>query len=203
MSECGVFHLIAKNMKIKSSRLKLMNLPLKSNDNYQVTGVTGSGSIPLCSYPAQGLTNEERTGDEIELDSFNLRMHIYNGDPTGNVVRVILLQVIGAKTSLALSDVFDIGATGVVDTTSFYVPFYERSGFRVLFDETFNTCPNSSKNVIIVKKFGIKPKIKRIVFVPTTTNAINGNTFMVFISDSGIIPNPSVDWVLRSYYRDI
>jgi hypothetical protein len=187
--------------QVKKAMSKMM--PQKSIDTGAVISVTATGTFSTIDLPiTQGTANGQRTGDEITIDFIRFRSTMYFGDPQGNVIRVIFLQVHGSSTGFAISDLLSNGSSGFPDVNSFYVPFVEGKRFTILHDEKYVMIPNASNSTKSVN-WDCKNFIKRIPFFPGGGFAESGQTLMFTISDSGIIPNPALDFVYRIYYRDV
>jgi hypothetical protein len=152
--------------------------------------------------PPQGVLMFQRTGDEIEIDHFEMRLNLYVADPT-NLFRVCLLQYIGRQTAVpAASDVFAVGSSGVIDVTSFYKPLIVGETFRVLFDKLIPLNQNSSTAQWTVHLGKMVPSIKSITFDATTVNAYTGQCYFALITDSGVVPSPAIDIMFRTFFRD-
>jgi hypothetical protein len=187
--------------QIKKSIVSMV--PQKTIDTGAVLAVTATGTITTINLPTvQGTANGQRTGDEIFIDAIKLRSTMYFGDPNGNVIRLIILQALGTPTGLAVSDILSNGSSGFPDVNSHYVPFVPGKRYKILYDAKHIMIPNASNSTIScdvnVSKF-----VKKIAFFPGGTFAETGQTLMFTISDSGIIPNPALDFVYRVYYRDV
>jgi hypothetical protein len=187
--------------KIRGTLKKI--LPEKTIDTGGVLAATATGSFVTISLPTvQGTGNGQRTGDEITLRKIEFRSTMYYGDPSGNVIRIIMLQVIGSPAAFLLSDVLSPGSSGFIDVNSFYIPFSNGKRFKVLHDEKFIMIPQASNSTV---SFNVKlnAQIQMINFLPGGSFVETGQPLMLVISDSGILPNPSLDYVFRLYYKDI
>lgn len=177
--------------------------PQKTIDTGAVLAVTATGTFTTISLPTiQGTANGQRTGDEIFLDAIRFRSTLYFGDPQGNVIRIIVLQVYGSPAGIVISDLLSNGSSGFPDVNSFYTPFVEGKRYTILHDRKYIMIPNSSNSTRSVD-FNCKNFIKKIAFTPGGSFAETGQVIMFTISDSGIIPNPALDYVYRIYYRDV
>jgi hypothetical protein len=193
----------ARNVATQVQKAVSKMIPRKSIDTGAVISVTATGTFTTVDLPiTQGTANGQRTGDEIEIDSIRFRSTMYFGDPQGNVIRVIFLQVHGSSTGFAVSDLLSNGSSGFPDVNSHYVPFVEGKRFTILHDQKYVMIPNASNSTRSVN-WDCKNYIKRIPFFPGGGFAESGQTLMFTISDSGIIPNPALDFVYRVYYRDV
>lgn len=187
--------------QVKKAMSKMM--PQKSIDTGAVISVTATGTFSTIDLPiTQGTANGQRTGDEIMIDFIRFRSTMYFGDLQGNVIRVIFLQVHGSATGFAISDLLSNGSSGFPDVNSFYVPFAEGKRYTILHDKKYVMIPNAS-NSTVSENWDCRNFIKRIPFFPGGGFVESGQTLMFTISDSGIIPNPALDFVYRIYYRDV
>lgn len=180
---------------------KRNGLPLKCITTNSAGGLNSAGRITVLSVPAQGLGNGQRTGDEINIEDIEITFLSYYGDDV-NVIRYIVLQLEGFTPALALGTFLDTGASGAVDPTSLYIPFYEGRFFKILYDRVIAVVQNGS-NAAVPDRVVLKPKIKIMPFVPASTQVTNAQIVVLALSDSAILPNPSFDFTARVYYRDI
>jgi hypothetical protein len=183
---------------------KRKGLPLKTVDTSGLTSITNSGGIIAINLPVtQGTANGQRTGDEVEILSIECRRFYVYGDAIGNVVRFILFQTSGVGTLVSgIGSVLSNGGSGAPDVTSHVLPFYGGNYIRVIHDECVNTCQSSAKS-IVYKSDRWKPEINTIPFAPGTVNAFNGVLYLLVVSDSGVVPNPALEYSFRVWYRDV
>jgi len=197
MKKSETFNSSAKQPKRKG-------LPVKSVDTSGLTSITNSGGIIAINLPVmQGTANGQRTGDEVEILAIECRRFYVYGDAIGNVVRFILFQTSGVGSLVTgISSVLSNGGSGAPDVTSHVIPFYGGNYVRVIHDECVNTCASSSKS-IVYRSDRWNPEIKIIPFQPGTVNAFNGVMYLLVVSDSGVTPNPALQYSFRIWYRDV
>jgi hypothetical protein len=194
--------------KRKSLRKRVKNaltqmLPEKTIDTGGVLAATATGTFVTIAMPTvQGVSNGQRTGDEIFFRRLEFHSTMYYGDPAGNVIRIIMLQVIGSPAAFLASDLLSVGSSGFIDVNSFYVPFNNGKRFKVLYDEKHIMIPQASNSTISCN-VAKNSFVRMISFTPGGTFVETGQPLMFVISDSGILPNPSLDYVFRLYYKDI
>jgi hypothetical protein len=183
---------------IKSSQRKNA---LKVIDYIYVGTVGTAATVLSLPLPPQGVLMFQRTGDEIEIDHFEMRLVTYVADTT-NLFRVCLIQYIGVQSALpASTDIFSVGSSGAVDVTSFYKPLIVGETFRVLYDKLIELNQNASNaQWTTLREFC--PPIKSITFNATTVTAYCGQCYFVLLSDSGVVPNPGIDIMFRTFFRD-
>jgi hypothetical protein len=151
----------------------------------------------------QGALNGQRTGDEIEIDHYEFRVQIANGDTVGNVVRLIHFQAKGEPSWVSNpNQILANDSTGAPGVTSMLQFEIEKTGINVLSDQCYVTTANGN-NQVLYKKQRINKGVKKIVFQVGTANVTNGQTFILYISDSFITPHPTIEYVWRVYYRDV
>lgn len=203
MRNTGKGELVSKVQVRDMIKSSVAKTPLKYIDTTFNFTITTSGTIINLNLPGiQGTANGQRVGDEIEIESFQLREHIMFGDSTGNSLRVIHMQSVGSSIITAANEVLSNDFTGNPGVTSMYQSFVEKSDIRILQDKLFVSIPNASNGQILTNVV-LKPKISRIAFDSGSTSSQNGQTQVLVISDSSIIPNPGYYGVWRLYYRDV
>jgi hypothetical protein len=187
--------------KVKKTLREIM--PEKTIDTGGVLAATATGAFITVLLPVvQGTSNGQRTGDEIYLNRIEFRSTMYYGDPAGNVIRLIMLQVIGTPVGLLLTDILSPGSSGFIDVNSFYIPFANGKRFKILYDEKHIMIPSGNNSTVSCNK-SWKPAKEMISFYPGGAFVETGQTLMLVISDSGILPNPALDYVFRLHYKDI
>lgn len=184
---------------INSSRKKL---PLKC----VTTNVTGvlltTGLVSLLNLPnTQGVAVNQRLGDQVLIDHLKIKFLMYYGDDV-NVVRFVVMQLVGNQFPIALSDIFAPGASTSVDVTSLYNPFMENKLFHILVDKTV-ILSSSSSAAAKSHEFKLFPKIKTLPYVAGTNQLQAGPLYVLAMSDSGVAPSPSFDFTAQLYFRDI
>lgn len=148
---------------------------------------------------AQGDAINQREGNEAELDSIEYRLSFNSGDAT-QIIRYLIVsdrQCNGA--TFAQTDLF----ANATDPTS-ALNEDNKSRFVVHEDQIFSLDTLAHP----LKVFANRVKLRRAskVYFTGSGNAI-GNLksnalFMVFVSDSGGVPNPSLYGDVRLYWRD-
>jgi hypothetical protein len=162
---------------------------------YSATNPLPTGSLVTPVFPAQGITNGEREADSIGIDAIEIRAVLYNFETAVGVtatdnIRLICVQ---AKASNAVTinsstapttGVLDLGATGVIDLSSFINFNAKNELFHVLMDRCFpvNFLSDSASRVLT---FRIKPKIEKVNFTPGGTTAQSGQIYWIAQGLSG------------------
>lgn len=191
----------------------LMSLKDKVQDKFLNSSVyatlapSTTGSLVNVTFPAQGVTNGERTGDSLEIDVIQCRFSIYNTSNSEDLVRILLLQArantvltVNASTTPA-TGILDLGSNGVIEETSFVNFNNKNELFHVLLDKAIPTNGATSSNASHLFEWHVKPKIKKINFQVGSTNYLNGGIFWLVLSNSGT--HTEVDLEQRLVYRDI
>ncbi len=177
--------------------------PLKCLDVLSATTYDTTGAVVFCTFPAQGVGFNQRTGDEIEIDHVEVRLNAFVADTT-NIVRIVLVQSHGQQTgNYASNAIFASGASNTIDVTSFILPYRKEQIFSVLLDEEVLLCTNASNAQWTRHWKSIVPPIRKIGFGAATTNALQGQMQFYILSDSSAASHPAVDVVFRFWYRDI
>jgi len=185
VSKEQVKQMILSNMKKVQS--KYLNTTV-------VLGIPGgAGTLSTPQLPTQGVTNGEREGDSLAIEWIEARIVCYNTNDTTlssgatDCVRILCLQT-RASTGLSLSypaapltGIFDFGVTGAVDITSFVNLNAKDETFHVLYDKT-HTCCFLSSTALKSINLKIRPKVDKVNFSPTTTNALSGQIYWVTMS---------------------
>lgn len=176
--------------------------PLKYIDTSFTTTVDSTGGIQIVTMPGQGAQAQQRTGDQLRYDHFELNIGSFYSDNT-NLLRVMLIQFHGPQgTGFTPANILANGPSGGQDPLSLYVPYIVNETFSVLWDKIIVLNVNSTvaQQVFSVKR--LVPKIKKVGFSPNSLSAQQGQCYFVFISDSGLTPHPTLQVTCRTFFRD-
>ncbi len=177
------------------------NRKVKVMDLRFTLGVSSTGIFQIPTTIPQGTNNFSRTGDLIRLENMHFNYFASYGDAVGNPMRIVIFQTVGGFTPTVLTDLFSFGGTGSEDFTAEFLPNLVGRRIELLYDELLVMNPNGS-NGVTVRRGWLKPKIKDYEFQQGTTNVINGQIFVVAITDSAAIPHPGLTMALRTYFTD-
>jgi hypothetical protein len=185
----------------KSNRANQPRGKVKTNYLRFALGVSSTGIFQKMSAIAQGTTNYQRTGDLIKLADLQFNALCVYGDAVGNAMRIVIFQTVGGFTPAALSDLFAFGGTGSEDFTSQFLPNLLGRRIHLLYDELLTMNPNGS-NGLTIRRGWLKPKVREIEYTAGTTNIVNGEIWVVAMTDSAVIPHPALDLSVEIPYTD-
>lgn len=95
----------------------------------------------------------------------------------------------------------DVGASGVPDTTSHFLRNSVNVKFKVLHDECFTLAQDSSV-ALVHRNLHLSGYNKKIYYTPGSTTTTGNGLWYLFLSDSGIIPNPAINASFRVTFKD-
>jgi len=183
----------------KIIRNKEKKKPLKYADVTGTYGVTTAGQvIDFSGGITQGAGTNQRTGDEIQVEYIEMRLSLFCGDTT-NVQRVLFVRSKGNSVQ-NFTNILSLGHAGSVEVNSQYTPYIEKR-FRVLSDKNWAQALNGYTSCIN-EHYRI-PVNQKIVYLPGLVTYVDGQIVLYLLSDSGVVPNPSVDFCARIWFRDI
>jgi len=142
-----------------------------------------TGTLYTPALPSQGVTSSTRTGDSLHIDLIQFRMDFENAT-NGDAMRVVIVQAM-ANNVPTLASIFDNGASGSLDVTSFINYYARDKEFIVLHDSKRSVCFESSKACSIVC-FDLNPKISKINFSAGSTTAEAGQIYIAVFSTTGV-----------------
>lgn len=163
------------------------------------SGIDSSGSVFDISLISQGDTDQTRDGDKIYVKSIIGRMTLTAGDAT-NFLRVIIVQWLAENSGITITKVIQ-SLTGAINQS--YAHDYA-SARKILYDKTFTLGSANTASVPTVRtaKFMITRGFKRTInFLGGSTDGYN-KLYMVCVSDSGGVPNPTLAYSVRVRYTD-
>lgn len=147
-------------------------------------GVDSAGDLTNLTSIAQGVGASVRVGEELFLKSVIMSYEIIGADAT-NYLRVIVFQWHDASTP-AIADVLQPGSGN--PWIAPYNPSRTNS-YTVLWDKAFSTTvngPNSANG-----RVHLRTMRRKIEFAGTSTSAASGQLYLIRISDSLAVANPS------------
>lgn len=142
-----------------------------------------TGTLYTPALPSQGVTSLTRTGDSLHIDLLEYRIDFENAT-NGDALRIVIVQA-KANNVPTLATIFDNGASGSLDVTSFINYYTKGKEFVVLSDQKHSCCYQSS-NACSIVSFNIKPKIRKINFTAGTTTAEAGQIYIAVFSTTGV-----------------
>jgi hypothetical protein len=185
----------------KSNRANQPRGKVKTNYLRFALGVSSTGIFQKMAAIAQGTTNYQRTGDLIRLADLQFNALCVYGDAVGNPMRIVVFQTVGGFTPVNLSDLFAFGGTGSEDITSQFLPNLLGRRIHLLYDELLTLNPGGS-NALTIRRGWLKPKVREVEYTAGTTNIINGEIWVVALTDSAAVPHPALDVSIEIPYTD-
>lgn len=174
--------------------------------NQNASSVDFSGSLWDLTVIAQGSGNGQRVNDELTLESIECKMNAGGADTT-NLMRVILVQYF-PQNAPTVGTIFQNSGSGAGPISQFRKDTF--LDYRVLWDNYYN--PSSGKNKIglvlstssaqrewaFTIRGGFRPKL----LYNTAATTGNNHVYLMAISDSGAVPNPTLSFNARVTYLD-
>lgn len=159
-----------------------------------------------------GDDNNERDGQKIRCKRISIRSNLVGADSPHNRIRLTIVETrkqlpTGAGASYNGTSIYDptLTALGVNVPLDFSVVK------RVILDRVVNLQMNqdgvglSGRNVL--KTFNKNFKYDKNIYYDDSNSGVQGNTtthlYFCFWSDSGVLPHPSLNWGLTTYYTDM
>lgn len=162
--------------------------------------------LSLCSTVLIGTGSVgNRIGNKIELTSIQARGQIGLADATNKVRMIVFQWAHNANAAFpVITDILDNVA--YVGSYPVFAPYaFNNSGsFHVIKDKTY-VLDNTSRQTIHWK-FKIKASripMRKLTYDNISNRPIEGEVFILWISDSGVAPHPNVDYISRAYYIDV
>ncbi len=167
--------------------LKKQAEPSYWDSGFSATGIDFSGGISdLCDVP-QGDTDLSRTGDQVTPMSVEIRANVVVGDTT-NLVRFILFRWNEPSTPTA-SQILLQNATANAPLAHYVADNLRQGRFEVLKDTLF-TLDAAHVNAGLELKIKL-PEGRAMAYTAGGTTG-SGKLWVLWISDSGGVPNPQV-----------
>lgn len=161
--------------------------------------VTTTASFALLNGITQGTTSTNRVGNEIRVIGIDMRYQWICGDAT-QICRFIIVQ--DKQCNTAIFNPGDLLNTGTDPLSPLNEDFLKR--FHILYDKSVgNMSGTLGPNCHLVVK-RIRPKLNcYYTGSGNTISNIKTNSIYVFtISDSTGVPNPTISYAIRLWYKD-
>lgn len=180
-------------MTLAEKKAKTAGVELFAGSSGVVTRLTGI---------AQGDGPDQRDGNAVRLQHLKCRLQVDIADAPINVCRVIFFKWHDVSTP-ATVDLLNITAIPTLEHLAQY-NYFTRTMYTILSDRTFTLDTDDPTRTYQYNKY-FKGSGLRIDYDGTgiTSIAVKNDIYMLFISDSGIIPNPSVKLSYQLLYTDI
>jgi len=159
--------------------------------------ITNAGYQVPVPYPSMGVNTYERTSDSLKYNKFQIKYAAYAGDEC-NVFRIVVIQLHQA----AIPSNEDILYTNGYDlVNACFNPYSKGKTFSVCYDKTFTLSKTGSNFCVASNIIDIPIKIKNLNFgkggIP-----VEGQFIVWCMSDSVILPHPSIDIMCQYQYDD-
>jgi len=181
----------------------------KSDKAYDASGagqnVVITGTFSPCFGPTQGVAFNQRIGDTIFFNKMwlNYTINAANTDVLSSA-RIILFQW-HPNSGLVAPTVATILMLVSLNVLSMYDWQYSNQ-FTILYDRMHSfagtaTNPTASSNQCVSVQIPLGKARKRAEFVAGSANG-SEQIYILFISDSAVIPYPVLNWVSRITFTD-
>lgn len=161
--------------------------------------IAGTYNIQLLNGLNQNAGDFARVGNEVCNELLHMKLAITFPDTTNRVRTLIIWDKQPNHSLPIIADLFTYTATPV---DSFLNPD-SKARFQVLYDK-LHTGGNSGEAIRSINKT-IKLRNKRTLYNGTTDTIASLNTnalYLITVSDSGLAPNPDVNYMTRLIYSD-
>lgn len=187
--------LIARRQELKYRDYGGSYAPTTTGVMYQIT------TIP------QGDTDITRDGDRLYLKKIYMRGELMANTDTYNFVRLILFQWKPTVSPATVSEILLDGPSGSPDTLSHYSHDH-RQNYRILYDKVMKVIGPASaaatpNTAATVRNFAgvIYPKLHQLQYLGGTTNGTS-QVYMLIISDSNVVPHPTLNLNFKMMFTD-
>lgn len=156
-------------------------------------------AIQLINGLSQGAGDFTRVGNEVYNTTLYAKIGVSFPDST-NYVRIMIVWDRQPNGLLPVAaDLLTYPASPVY---SFLNPD-SKARFRVMYDKLLCGGTNSPGAITINKKFKLCKSTLYKGITDTIASVNSGALYLITMNDSGVAPNPQVDYMFRMCYRDI
>lgn len=204
-----------ENMVYKTLENKQVNYE-NTNLNISSSGVNDNAFLQVQVGPDDGANRGDpaRIGNSITLYRQQYRMSFLGLNPDTllndrwNQVRCLIVEPLDGNQPLVISDVLQYPSYPLYGNMVFASPYTTKTNtnrrYKIHMDKTFELNATARGATRVVKYDARWKKGKVVEFAGPGTEQIptNHNMSILFISDSGSLPHPSVSYAVRSTYKD-
>jgi secreted trypsin-like serine protease len=164
---------------------------------------TATGFLSLSTIP-QGNTAVSRVGLEVQPESLEVQYTWLGSADSTNLVRVVIFQwhADDAIDPPSASQLFEQGVLGA--NLNVVEPYSKPNAdlHTILYDKTWSLVNGASSTSlqVITPWFKIKKRMRPMKFIGATTGT--GMIYAAFVSDSGVVPHPTITHSHRLLFRD-
>lgn len=186
-----------------------------------VVGIYGGSGGALLTHltpVVQGVADNQRVGDQLTLNSINIRGVMLSGDGATanrfNDIRIVVFQYKDSDMNPLVSEMF---LSNTVTSAAAQNAYSNRNidylaEYNFLYDKTYHldyglqNASNYGQTGILSKHFEIKVPLKwvkkKVQFTAATTNTVNGIWLMAIGSSASVATNPSIGFSWSVGYTD-
>ncbi len=150
---------------------------VKFTDFVQANSSSATGVISLCTFPAQGVAQNQRVGDRLWINKLDLSYTLQLSGATNDFCRYIVFQEKGlsSATPTAASILEQVAPVSPVK-------YNARDQYHILHDE-FYSLVNSSHSAFQPIRTGCKVPIRDIHFTSGSTTPYSGQIWTLLITN--------------------
>ena len=176
----------------------------KHADFSTAVSVSTAGSLHNLTAIPVGDTDVTRDGDKLTISSIMIRGEVSAGDVPYNHLRIVFFTFNTTAQQPAVVTLFNTAAFPNSPHLWFYDidQFRSRKGMKILSDRVYKTRSYDGQNIHSVTFY---KKIKRRINVQYFNQSIvsGQSIFMLCLSDSNVLPHPSLNLHTRINYCDL
>lgn len=191
-----------KEVKAMTSKTLKTNTEKKFKfDDFQLFA-GDTGAVTRLDGIAVGVDSDERIGREIRYSELELRMRSIYADDVCNLVRVLIF-IWKEESTPSVAQILNIGTQNTVPYLANYNPTYMKN-YHILSDKVMDV--TKSGIACEYKKYTKRWKNglpSRFVGDVATSLSTNNNLFLLCITDSGVIPHPTLDVAYKLSFMDV
>lgn len=183
-----------KKIAEKSGELKTKQMNDTDTSLIASSGFTGPNIQDLAI--AQGLDDDERIGDMVQIQKVQWRLSINTGTASG-LVRVFAIQ--------NLDDVDPTGINHQSPSPIGFFPSLQTSihRYQKLYDRTYSLDPSYKSNLLLnINVPGSKLRIKKVQFDDASTNVVSGNVRIFVSTDNTDASQMTANCQMKVYWYD-
>jgi len=193
--------------QVRSMISSITDRELKYFDNaFNGVAISTTATIFDLSLVSQGAAANQRNGQDIEPQHFEARLTIVGADVT-NVVRVILFQhkpnsSLSPPLANQLLDPLSGTISGTVDAYCAVNTFFQKE-YRILSDRLVRFASNSDSFIQDIGKYLSRTRLPKSIGYNSVANTGEGHICLFLISDSAVLPEPSMVGQMRLRFFDV
>jgi len=157
-----------------------------------------SGTLQVLTNPTQGIGVNQRTGDAIKLKMVSLSCNVTaNSGDYFNLCRIYIIQYHPQATPF-VTTFLEVTGSGAAPIS--FKNWPTQKDYKILWDsKPFSVCYAATNSMV---QFKVDIPLKNVIEFSTAATTASDHVYLLYISDSGATPYPTISYYVRTTFFD-